>query len=33
MARIDRLQKQIQRLTLAEKQALLTWLSTEIDEA
>jgi hypothetical protein len=33
MTRYDRLQKQIQRLTLADKQALLTWLSAEIEQA
>jgi hypothetical protein len=33
MTRYDRLQKQIQKLALAEKQALQAWLSTEIEQA
>ncbi len=32
MTRYDRLQKQIQRLSLADKQALQTWLSEEIEQ-
>jgi hypothetical protein len=32
MTRYDRLQKQIQRLTLADKQALQAWLSADIEQ-
>jgi hypothetical protein len=32
MTRYDRLQKRIQRLSLADKQALQTWLSEEIEQ-
>jgi hypothetical protein len=32
MTRYDRLQKQIQQLALADKQALQTWLSEEIEQ-